>query len=193
MIYNAAQRKKQSNTIKGKGNPNWKGGRITKACIRCGSPFFVHPSTENREHCSLACANRDTAEKQRGIVNPLKIQRGAKNGCWRGGPIGHKCAWCGKEFETKRCAFGECCSRSCAAKFQYSGAKQYSDGKLLSEWREAILNKDKHICKRCGDTSNLEVHHIKPYASYPELRYVVGNGITLCRSCHGIVEYGGAV
>lgn len=51
-------------------------------------------------------------------------------------------------------------------------------------FRAKVMDRDGHCCRICGSTSNLEVHHIKPYAKYPELRTKVSNGITLCKSCH---------
>lgn len=50
-------------------------------------------------------------------------------------------------------------------------------------WRKAIIERDMR-CTKCGSTKHLEAHHIKPFASYPDLRFDLGNGITLCRSCH---------
>ncbi len=96
MIYNAKQRKKQANAIKGKGNPHWKGGRISKYCVRCGTSFLVYPNRKDSQtHCSLACANRDMADKQRGVPclskgrsqshNPRLEFRGELNPNWKGG------------------------------------------------------------------------------------------------------------
>lgn len=54
------------------------------------------------------------------------------------------------------------------------------------EWRYSVLSRDNYTCQGKADEhhSQLHAHHIKSYAKYPELRYDVNNGITLCRSCH---------
>lgn len=51
-------------------------------------------------------------------------------------------------------------------------------------FRKKVLKRDCYKCQLCGANNNLEVHHKKPYASYPKLRTVISNGITLCNSCH---------
>jgi len=53
-------------------------------------------------------------------------------------------------------------------------------------WRERVFSRDKFTCVICGDNKggNLEADHIKPFAYYPELRFEVSNGRTLCRPCH---------
>lgn len=52
------------------------------------------------------------------------------------------------------------------------------------KWREEVLNRDGNACTVCGSTDNLQAHHVKPFAEYPDLRFDVDNGITLCRECH---------
>lgn len=55
---------------------------------------------------------------------------------------------------------------------------------------KAILRRDNYTCRNCGITNGLgkkiklHVHHIKSYAEYPELRFDINNGITLCNECH---------
>ena len=52
-------------------------------------------------------------------------------------------------------------------------------------WREAVFKRDDYICQECsvrGKTLNAD--HIKQFAYYPELRFELSNGRTLCVSCH---------
>ena len=51
-------------------------------------------------------------------------------------------------------------------------------------WREEVLRRDRYECIWCGATERLESDHVKKWVDYPELRFDVGNGRTLCHSCH---------
>lgn len=51
-------------------------------------------------------------------------------------------------------------------------------------WRESVLLRDDYKCVFCGSDKSLEADHIKPKAIYPELRFDVDNGRTLCNPCH---------
>lgn len=52
-------------------------------------------------------------------------------------------------------------------------------------WRKAIFERDDYTCQVCGQRGvKLNAHHKKPYAYFPDLRYSIDNGITLCISCH---------
>lgn len=61
-------------------------------------------------------------------------------------------------------------------------------------WRLSVLIRDGHKCVRCGATEQLDADHIQPQALYPELRFDVNNGRTLCRPCHRLTPtYGSRV
>lgn len=53
-------------------------------------------------------------------------------------------------------------------------------------WRRAVFERDNHACVLCGDNQggNLNADHIKPFSQFPELRYEISNGRTLCIPCH---------
>ena len=56
-------------------------------------------------------------------------------------------------------------------------------------WRSQIFERDNYTCQRCGQKGgNLNAHHIKQYALYPDLRLDPVNGITLCEECHKAVH-----
>jgi len=57
-------------------------------------------------------------------------------------------------------------------------------------WRTAIFERDKYTCIWCGKKSGngktvvLNSDHIKPFSLFPELRFAIDNGRTLCKECH---------
>jgi hypothetical protein len=56
----------------------------------------------------------------------------------------------------------------------------------IKEWRKAVFERDSYTCVWCGDSrgGNLQADHIKPFSRYPELRFELSNGRTLCIPCH---------
>lgn len=52
------------------------------------------------------------------------------------------------------------------------------------QFRLSVLKRDGFKCLWCGETGYLEVDHIKPFAYFPELRFVLSNARTLCPNCH---------
>jgi len=53
-------------------------------------------------------------------------------------------------------------------------------------WMLSVKNRDNWKCKMSSSNCNgqLEAHHILSYSEYPELRYDINNGITLCHYHH---------
>ena len=67
--------------------------------------------------------------------------------------------------------------------------RRLRDSIELREWRERIFQLDNYICQMCGQKGgSLEAHHIKGWAKYPELRFRIDNGITLCKRDHKFIR-----
>ncbi len=59
-------------------------------------------------------------------------------------------------------------------------------GQLHREWSRSVKNRDKWKCLLSNIDCNgkIEAHHILGWTAFPELRYELNNGITLCHFHH---------
>jgi len=142
---------------KGKKKPKSQRVNIGKAKIGENNPLFgTHPSEETRQKRSLALKGKVAWNK--GKKWPEKS--GANAPGWKGGvsTINH--------------------------------ILRHSLEYRL--WRTAVFERDNYTCIWCkvrftkGITGDIKLNadHIKPFAYFPELRFAIDNGRTLCEDCH---------
>ena len=56
-------------------------------------------------------------------------------------------------------------------------------------WRQTVFYRDKFKCQLCEKIGgSLNAHHIFGWSHYPEFRYNIVNGLTLCKDCHNIIH-----
>ncbi len=142
--------------------------------------------------CSQSCANSVNSLGNKYRVGKPSWNKGKKTGkSPKNTRVSIVCKECGGNFDVKfhikdKAQF---CSKECKNYFQDTGktAKNYRIRRSLEykAWRTLVFRRDNYTCVGCKK-SGCEIHadHIKQFAYYPELRFNVDNGRTLCVPCH---------
>jgi len=161
-------------------------------CIQCEKEFYVQPShiKIGRKLCSRECSIAWAKEMQ--MTNrPLN------------------CVVCGKEFycskSQEKARNRKTCSMECMGKNKTLQAEKRNKdkppskgalnrrirySKKMQDWRRSVFKRDNWTCQICGARNGngkkiiLNADHIKRFADYPELRFDLDNGRTLCVECH---------
>jgi hypothetical protein len=56
-------------------------------------------------------------------------------------------------------------------------------------WIKEVFKRDNYVCMFCGKKGGyLEAHHIKSFSKYPDSRFNIFNGATLCKNCHDLTK-----
>lgn len=53
-------------------------------------------------------------------------------------------------------------------------------------WEKTVKERDQYTCQKCGESRRgyVMAHHVLNFAQWEELRFILENGVTLCRPCH---------
>jgi 5-methylcytosine-specific restriction endonuclease McrA len=117
---------------------------------------------------------------------------------WKGGPP--KCEICGKILGHGNHDGGFFCrehSKNIArGKNHYnwkngitSKNEKIRKSRKYAIWRISVFERDDFVCQNCEERGGvLHAHHIKSFSEFPELRFVISNGVTLCERCHKLTH-----
>jgi len=164
-------------------NPAARGRKIGKAlrrgrylhCEVCGEKFWRKPRDIKKgdcRFCSRACyfawqRGKPKRMSEDGRKRFMESHSGERSSNWKGGITSHN--------------------------------KKLRDSPEYLKWRDDVFRRDKRTCQKCGKRYSdgpgvhLAAHHILPFATFPELRLSMSNGIVLCRECHSKEPKGKAV
>lgn len=161
---------------------------VWNTCPDCGVKHYKYPSQANRLRCSKACANKYISKLQKNDdKRKEQLRVAAKN-------IDYKARNArGNATRNKHIAEGKIKFRTGAENNLWRGgiAGLQNSVRHTAEykaWRKAVYERDRFKCQKCGTNKDLHAHHIKEFSKHEALRYVVDNGITLCRKHHGEVH-----
>lgn len=131
---------------------------------------------EQRLTISNACKGRVMSEKQKLLLSEIRTNFYKNGGVHPRGMLGKKTT--------------EEARRKNSESHLWQGGKstenkRIRDGIDMRLWREAVFARDNYTCQICGQRGGeLNAHHIKSFAKYPEFRFAIDNGQTLCKECH---------
>lgn len=173
-VYSAETLKKFVDSHLGQ-KPWNKGSRnisfISKVCERCGNSYEGEPKIGmavwmNRRFCSKSCATKNN-KRRLGTTHSIETRKKISLAHPKGKDSPY---WIKDRSKLKR----------------FSDIAKDRRSYSYTDWRRRVLKRDNYAClmkdERCA--GRLEVHHILSYFVYPELRYDINNGITLCHAHH---------
>lgn len=173
-------------------------------CQICKDSFYVARYRFDTAHfCTKKCANKATSIRMKGMQNTLGFKHSQKTK----EKISLICKGKKKPPRTRehrknlgKANLGKKHSIETRLKMSeaHKGEKSYLwKGGITSEyikirgslkyklWREKVFERDNWTCLKCLKRGvKLNADHIKPFAFFPELRFKLLNGRTLCVNCH---------
>jgi endogenous inhibitor of DNA gyrase (YacG/DUF329 family) len=190
----------------------WKGGAlntktITVMCLACSSEFGVVPSRQNTaKYCSKSCYVKSKTGSGKFIVSICKKcgnsikNRKERTYCsskCRAVDLGKKRVGVPMSLEARRNMSNAQMGKpklSCRGKNHHNWrggkSKNRHKGQEYKQWRIAVFKRDNYTCQECGKKNIfINAHHIQDWVNYPELRFNINNGQTLCISCHAKIDF----
>lgn len=157
-----------------------------RPCPTCGEVFVPRYPRKSRRFCSRSCAAKAQPPRE---APPTSFKKGRVP--WNKGLVGYRKGYKHSEETKERIRIANSGERGP----NWKGGRSAEHERLrksgrYAAWRVAVFERDNYTCQSCGERSSkgnrivLHADHIKPFALFPDLRFDIDNGRTLCEPCH---------
>ena len=139
-----------------------KGKRVIFTCRYCGESKLLPQSTVNyrggKKYCSWECRWAAMRGENAPNYGGGQKMKGEGNPMWKGG-----------------------------VSLERKGRSMMVE---QAKWRRLVFSRDKYVCQRCGydKGKKINAHHKASWSEFPDKRFELSNGITLCKECHDWVH-----
>lgn len=163
--------------------------REQKYCEDCGKAISYLATY--CQSCSKK-GSKNTFYKKHHTEETIKKLSGKNNYAYNGGKP--HCKTCGKLLGNYGSTYCKSCKQLGEKNNFWKGGitpehRAVRMSAKYKEWRIAVFTRDNWTCNVCEQVGGrLEAHHNKSFTDYPELRFNVDNGITLCKDCHKLTD-----
>jgi len=154
--------------------------RKTTICKSCSIPFTRKISKAGM-YCSNRCRFEDYVPKNKGKRASLETRKKLSKAF-----KGRKSPFKGKKRPEMAGKNHPLWIEDRSRLAKYKDGNEYRNSPASRNWAKEVKERDGWICqlKNSSCSGKVIAHHVLSWKDYPELRYTLNNGITLCHAHH---------
>lgn len=160
--------------------------RVLVSCTLCKKELHIVPSRLGTfKYCSYSCLGKATLPGNTSRMAGKKHSQETREKI-RAANTGYKHT----PEAIKKMSLATRGKNTGASNHMWKGGATQGNQKIRAsveykDWRKAVFIRDDYTCQVCKVRGvELNADHIKRFAEYPELRFELSNGRTLCVPCH---------
>ena len=186
-ITEETKEKLRKSAPKGENNHNWTGGYNQKGLASYNTYASqlewaeeVRRNKEDSNVLEVRCFKCDSwfVPSINSVTNRIQ--------CLKNNYVGYNHFYCSDKCKNSCSVFGKSPEQVMKEDAVRAGRLPWLElrREVQPELRSMVLERDEHKCVKCGDSNNLQCHHILPVSIEPLFSADVDNCVSLCYTCH---------